>query len=413
VKPGRRVSVLCRAVFLLLAATPVCRGAWDFTAPGEPNRNWGATVASGVEYDDNFNSTEFNRQSGYRLTSDLTLRARVVGERSLLNGVYDYGVLYPNYLHLGGVSQSHNLNASATYAVNPRLFLSLNENFVGSVQPQLVQTIAKVPVTIVQAGTYMYDFVGASASYSLTRRWTMSCAGNWDIWRYQETVYATNNDHEDYSVTLSALYSLDPRTVVGVNYQYAADTYTHPGPENSLNGDANTGYLSLTRQFNPKLSLALNGGYTVRTSGDGTSSTGPSAYGALVYNYGPLSTITLTAAQTLNAASVAGTRSFSAQENTSFNLQVNHRITVRLHTIIEGSYVYSTFTLPVVGQTLVPQNVSPIEQSMVGHWGIGYDFRQWVSATLDYYYSRLISSDVNLAQPYSRDTVSVRVVLAY
>jgi hypothetical protein len=413
VKPGRRVSVLCRAVFLLLAATSVCRGAWDFTAPGEPNRNWSAAVATGVEYDDNFNSTEFHRQSGYRLTSDLTLRAKVVGQRSLLSGQYDYGLLYPNYNHVGGVNQSHSLNASATYAVNPRLFLSLNEIFVDSIQPQLVQTIAKVPVTIVQAGTYIYDFVGTGASYSLTRRWTMSCAGNWDIWRYQEAAFATNNDHEDYSMTLSALYSLDPRTVVGVNYQYAASTYTHPGPKNSLNSDANTGYLSLTRQFNPRLSLAVNGGYTVRTSGDGSSSTAPSAYGALVYNYGPASTIALTGAESLNAATVGTTGGFSAQENTSFNLQVNHRFTARLHTIIEGSYVYSTFILPVVGQTLVPQNVSPSEQSMVGHWGIAYDFRQWLFTTLDYSYTRLISSNANLAQPYSRDTVSVRVVLAY
>jgi hypothetical protein len=413
VKPTRRVSVLWLAAVFSLTATSVCRGAWDFTAPGEPNRNWSASLASSAQYDDNFNSTEFHRQTGYRLSSDLTLRVKDVGQRSLLNGQYDYGVLYPNYNHVGGVSQTHTLIASASYAFSPRLLLSLNENFVDSVQPQLVQTIDKVPVTLIQAGTYIYDQVGASAIYSLTRRWTASCSGSWDIWRYQETAIATNNDHEDYSVTLSALYSVDPRTVLGVNYQYAANTYTHPGPKNSLNGEADTGYLSVTHQFNPKLSLALNGGYTVRTSGDGSSTTAPSGYGSLVYNYGPASTIALVAAETLSTANVGGTGGFSAQENTSFNLQVNHRITAKLHTIIEGSYVYSTFTLPIVGQTLVPHDVTPNEQFMTGHWGIGYDFRVWLSAAFDYNYYRVMSSSVLLAQPYSRDVVALRVVLTY
>ena len=107
-------------------------------------------------------------------------------------------------------------------------------------------------------------------SYSLTPRWTASVSGNWDIWRYQEAAYATNNNHMDYSVTLSGVYSMNPRTALGVNYQYGGDIYNNPGFKNGLNADYNTGYLSLTHQFNPKLALVLNGGYTVRNSEDGT-----------------------------------------------------------------------------------------------------------------------------------------------
>ncbi len=202
------------------------------------------------------------------------------------------------------MDQSHTLNISEIYSLNPRLILSLNEGFVNSLQPQLVQTAAGVPATIIQAGTYLYDVVGANVSYSLTPRWTASVSGNWDIWRYQEALYATNNNHMDYSVTLSAVYSVNPRTTVGVNYQYAEDIYTNPGFKNGLNGYSNTGYLSLTHQFNPKLALVLNGGYTVRNSEDGTTSTSPSGYGSLIYNYGPLDSISLIGAESLSAASI-------------------------------------------------------------------------------------------------------------
>jgi hypothetical protein len=311
------------------------------------------------------------------------------------------------------VSQSHTLNIAGNYNPNPRLSLTVNENFVDSLQPQLVQGPSGAPTSVIFAGTYLYDQVGGSASYSLTPRWTASIAGTWDIWRYAETTWATNNDHEDYSVTLSALYSIDPRTIVGVNYQYAGDTYSHPGFENGLNAYSNTGYLSLTHQFNPKLALVLNGGYTVRDAGDGTTSTAPSAYGSLIYNYGPIDTISLIAAESLSSSGLGYNRSFSAQENTSLDVQVNHRFTSRLHTAVEAAYVHSTFTAEVIGQHLVPQNVTPSDQSITAHLGIHYDFRVWLSAGLDYYYTRLLSSEVALVQPYSRDVIGVNLTLTY
>ena len=391
----------------------MCRAAWDFTAPGEPARSWSVALNSGVQYDDNWNATESDRQSGPRYISDLTLRAKVPGQRSLLSGQYDYGIDYPANDQLGGVDQTHALNISEVYSLNPRLLLSLNDNFVDSLQPQLVQTAAGVPATIIQAGTYLYNAVGANVSYSLTPRWTASMAGSWDIWRYQEALYATNDNHEDYSVTLSALYAVDTRTTVGVNYQHGGDVYTNPGFKNGLNADYNTGYLSLTHQFNPKLALVLNGGYTVRNAEDGTSSTSPSGYGSLIYNYGPLDSISLIAAESLSAASIGYNRSYSAQQTTSLDLQANHRFTVRLHTVVEASYSDNSFTAALLNQQLQVRNTTPSDQSITAHWGIDYDFRVWLSAGINYYYTKLLSSDVNLVQPYSRDQIGVSVTLTY
>ncbi|MGO9245723.1 MAG: hypothetical protein ACLQDC_13255, partial [Verrucomicrobiia bacterium] len=358
-KSGGRVSILSRGLLLLLVATPVCRAAWDFTAPGEPNRNWSAALISSVQYDDNFNATETNRQAGLRYNTDLILRAKVPWERLLLSGQYDYGISYPNNYFLGGVNENQTLNVSGIYTLSPRLILSLNENFVDSLQPQLVQTAAGVPATIIQAGTFLYDAVGANVSYSLTPRWTASVSGGWDIWRYQEALYATNNNHEDYSVTLSALYSMDTRTIVGVNYQYSGDVYSNPGFKNGLNAYSSTGYLSLSHQFNPKLALVLDGGYTVRTGGDGTTSTSPSGYGSLIYNYGPLDTISLIVAESLSSTGVQITRSYSAQQTTSLDLQVNHRVTVRLHTVGEVTYSDNSFTAALLNQQLQVRNTTP------------------------------------------------------
>ena len=178
--------------------------------------------------------------------------------------------------------------------------------------------------------------------------------GRWqfkDIWEYQSSVVARLiTTIQDYTATLSALYALDTRTTVGLNYQYGSSTYVDPGIDDGLDSVSQTLYLSFVRRFNPQLSLSLNGGYTIHDSADGTQGTSPSAYALLTYNYGPASTITLTLAQALSQATVGVTRQFSAQQNSSLDLQVNHRITVRLHVFGDIAYTYSSFTQPLGGK---------------------------------------------------------------
>lgn len=410
-KQSRRISILAPALFLFVAAAPGCFATWDFTTPVDPNRNWGISETTSGEYDDNWYSEPRNQQSGFRLASDFKFHASVVPLQRIFLGIqYDYGIVYPHDANLGGVDQAHNLNISATYAVNPRLALSLSENFVSSFEPGIVQGANGAPVTLSSGGNYIYDAVGAGVNYQLAPRWIASLNGNWDIWRYQTSSIASNNDHEDYSATLSAQYVLDARTEVGLNYQYSQDIYVNSGFNDGLNGYGNTAYLSAVHRFNPQLSLALNGGYTIRNSEDGSTASSPSGSLVLTYNYGPSSRLTMTIAQSLTEASLGSTSSFSAQENTSFALQAYHRITVRLHVTADASYVYSTFKEPLGGTV---GTLKPHEQAATGHIGLGYDLRTWISVVADYSYTQLLSSDERIIAPYTRDLVSVGITLSY
>jgi hypothetical protein len=414
VKPGWRVSAFWLGLFPVFLAPALCRGALELTLPGAPSRDWGVAFSSGAMYDDNFNGTEFHRISGFRYTADLTLNAKLPSQRSLLSGTYDYGLAYPaNIPQLGGVTQNHLLNLSENYSLNPRTLLSLNDTFVNAVEPQLVQNQSGAPATIIQSGSYLYNLVNGTLNYTVTPRWTASLSGSWDIWRYDEAINATNFDRQDYSMTLSALYAVRPRTIVGVNYQYGGDAYTNPGFRNGLNAYYNTGYLSISHQFNPKLALVLNGGYTVRNAEDGSTSTSPSGYGSLIYNYGPLDSISLTFVQSLSTSAAGFSRSYSAEETTSMDLVISHRFTARLHTTIDGSYSYNTFTAALRNQQLQVQNASPSYQSITGHWGLGYDFRVWLSAGLDYWYTRQLSSNSLLVEPYSHDQIAIKLTLKY
>ena len=404
------MSILWPVLVWSLLAEPFAFAAWDLTKPGDPNRSWGVSLSSGVQYNDNIFETQDHPEGGVSDTSDIRFRAAVPFERLFMGVQYDYQIIYPEDIHLGTVGQTHNLSASANYIVNPRLEFGLSETYISSLQPGLVTGPAGVPISISNFGNYIYDVVGGGATYALTRRWTVAASGSWDIWRYETTANALENDHEDLSGTLSALYGLDTRTTVGLNYQYSEDTYVHPGPNDSLNGNMNTVYLSLARRFNPRLSLTLNGGYSVRNSGDGTTSSSPSALGSVVYNYGPDNTITLTLAESLSQASVGITRSFSAQKNTSLALQASHRLTVRLQAAAALTYTYSAFTARVAGG---PGSGTANEQSSTAHLGLSYRFRDWLSGGADYYHNQILSSNLGVVAPYSSNQISLGMTVSY
>lgn len=395
-----------------LMATRVAFAGWEFTPLGDPNRNWAVAVTGYGVYDDNFQSTENNREAGFRYNSDLVLRASVPLERFFMGLTYDYGLQYPRDLYLGGVSESHNANFSANYTFSPRLTLSLNENYINSIQPQLVQTQAGVPITVVQAGDYVYDNVVGNLNYALTPRWSLGLNGNWDIWRYAVSGVASNNDREDYQMTLSALYMLDQRTTAGINYQYGQNIFTYPGTNNALNAQWHTVYLSAVRRFNPRLSLQLNGGYTIREAEDGSMSTAPTGYGSLAYNYGPDSTISLILGYAMTAGSTTAigfTRQFNASENTSMAFQINHRLTARLRAIADASYVLSSFLMPVSNSSLSGQ-----DESLTGHIGVNYAFRDWLSGSLDYYYTHYTQSISPFpVYTFDRNQVSLGLTLSY
>ena len=416
-------------LFLLTGRNSLAQ--WDFTHAGDPNRNWGVTATESVGYDDNFNATEKDPQAGTRINSDIKLRANVPLERFFGGLQYDYGVAYPRDVNLGGISETHNLNLSANYALSPRLTFSFTENFINSLQPELVRGPGNAPISVVQAGTYIYDTVGGGVIYSLAPRWNLSLNGSWDIWSYNSPIIATNNNREDYAATLSALYLLDTRDTVGLNYQYGQNVFVNAGTNSGRNATSHTLYVSVVRRFNPRLSLSLNGGYTVRDSQDGSQGTSPSLYASLVYNYGPLSTFTLTMAQSLSEATVGVTGRFSAQQSTSLVADINHRLTARLSVNGNITYVYSSFTQPLgTGGTTGPVpvggfgnptpvgpplliTVTPNDQALTLHLGLNYAFRTWVSAVLDYDYSQLVSSDATLIQPYTRNQVSTGITLTY
>jgi hypothetical protein len=126
-----------------------------------------------------------------------------------------------------------------------------------------------------------------------------------------------------------------------------------------------------------------------------------------------LDSISLIGAEALSASSLGYNQSFGAQQTASLALQVNHRFTARLHTVVSATYADNSFTAPLLNQQFQLRTTTPNDEAITAQWTIGYDFRIWLSAGMYYNYTKLLSSDVNLVQSYSRDQIGVSLTLTY
>jgi hypothetical protein len=221
VKSGGRVSILFRAVFLLLVATPVCRGAGisqplaNRTATGA----WRSRRRAVRRQLGTGPSSTGSQASGTPRTSPL--RAKIPWERSLLNGQYDYGIFTRQYQAIGRSEPESHAEPLRELQRQPPVVAEL-ERELCQFGPTTTRTDGRPECPSPLSGGYVPLRPGRGQCELLVDtpldRFRVGELGHLEV---SATAYATNNDHEDYSVTLSALYSMDTRTVVGVNYQYA------------------------------------------------------------------------------------------------------------------------------------------------------------------------------------------------
>lgn len=386
----------------------VAQGVWELTAPANPSKSWSVNVATGIGFDDNVNTTTSNKQSSLTGNIEPQLLVSFPMERTSLGLRYTYDANY--YLDRVGsqIVESHVADATLSWRITPRLNVSASDSVRRGLDPGLVEQQGGVPIIVQQRGDYLYDSLSGRLSYDLTRRWTASINGGWDLWSYDVPAVASNNNLNSYNMLLSAVYSVDPRTYVGGNYQYSTVQYDNPGPDNARNSEGHAGYISFVRQFNPQLSGQLNAGMELRTFGSGTNSTqqtSPSFSGTLSYNFGPEDSLLGTVSYNLSTTEVGA---FRSTDTASARLLLNHRLTTKLHVAVSGAYVRSDFQNPTPGSFL-PAGL--IEDALEVNLNIAYSFQRWIEGNIGYTYDT-VSSQI-ASRSFDRNRVGIGLRLSY
>jgi hypothetical protein len=395
--------------FIGMAGLPkIAQGVWELTAPANPARSWSVNLSTGIGYDDNVNTTSRDKQSSLTGNIEPQLLVSFPMERTSLGLRYTYDATYYSDRVGSQIVESHVADATLSWRITPRLNVSASDSVVRSLDPGLVEQQGGVPIIVQQRGDYFYDSLTGRLSYDLTRRWTVSISGGWTLWSYDVAAVASNNNVNSYNMLLSAVYSVDPRTFVGGNYQYSTVQYDNPGPDNARNSEGHAGFISLVRQFNPQLSAQLNAGMELRTFGSGTNSTqqtSPSFSGTLSYNFGLEDSLSGTVSYYLSTTEVGA---FRSTDTASALLGLNHGLTTKLHVAVSGAYIRSSFQNPTPGSFL-PAGL--IEDAFQAHLSVAYSFQRWIDGNIGYTYDN-VSSQI-AGRSFDRNRVGISLRLRY
>jgi hypothetical protein len=427
VKLGRqriRTLAALAGVWVLCASTDA---GWEPTTPGDPNRNWSASLSMQEGYDSNVYTSSHNPQNSFSSSIEPQLNVNFPLERSSFGLRYTYRATWYTSLVGTPVNQSNIGDAFFSYMFTPRLALNISDSVRSGVNPEEVMSQDGSPVIVQQRGTYLYNVVHGSLSYSLSRRWIMTLNGSWDFWRYAEKVWSVPYNREDYSASLSAQYSIDTQTFLGGAYQFSTVQYqtknfatanwsdnTWPGVNdpsipasaNLRDGNLNTVYLFLNRRLNPQWAAQLNGGYQWTVFGSGAYATRQSApylNFSTTYNYGPQSAVSGGLAYSINVAEVAQYRS---TQTTSFYLKLDHQFTPRLTTSLYGTFNFGTYQNPLPGYPFSNQTST----SELVSFSLTYSFRRWLQLIANYTFDN-VASDVSGS--YTRNRINLGLRLYY
>lgn len=387
---------------LIVMSAVVAEAVYNPTQLPDPSRRWSVSVAAREGYDDNSNTSSDNKQGSATTLIEPQLLVNFPQDQTFLGLRYAYDMVYYSRRVGDDIDQSHSVDLLLSHRFNPRLVLDINETMRRGVEPELVDNA----VIQRQKGDYWYNSLSAGLTYNISRRWLAKLTQGWGMWAYDNAGVASYSDRNDLQTSAAAIYSLNPSTALGLNYQFGTTMYKDSGPGDVRNFESHSVFLSLSHQFNPKLAVQVAGGGTIGVFSDREDAS-PYASVGVSYSYAPGSSVSANLGYALTSSDVGLYRS---SDTLGLNAQINHRITRKFRASLSSALVlYSYNNLDPAVSSIYPADVN--EEAWRLGAGLTYEFTRWFSADVNYAYER-VSSDL-VGRDYDRNRVNAGIRLTY
>lgn len=399
-----------RRGFFALAALALAlpaRAQYQPEQVGAGERRWAISVGSIVEYDDNINTTETQKQEGIRSGFTASLAGAMPRAQTYVRMRYDFAGSYVSGRNQQGLEQSHVFDGLFSHEFSPRLKLDINDSLRRAVEPDLVNVSSVQGTQLQRRGDFLFNAATAALSYDLTARWLATLRANTELWRYDDPLFALQNDRQVYSPAVEMTHTLSPRTFVGVGYRYTIVDYVNPGTNDARNSTAHELFLIFSHVFNPRVSFTANVGANLQEFGDGTQDTSPSANLAINYRYSDRATASVGFRYGITTTEVG---LFRSTDSATLFGTANYQFTPRLSASLSGQYSQATFgnlQPGIVVGGAIPQNEDTYRASL----SLSYQFPRYVNVGFGYTYEEVISDFPG--RSFNRNRVTLRVDIRY
>jgi hypothetical protein len=374
---------------------------------GAGERRWAISVGTLVEYDDNVNTTQTQKQEGIRSGFTASLAAALPREQTYVRMRYDFEGSYVTGRNQQGLEQAHVFDGLLSREFSPRLKLDISDSLRRAVEPDLLEITSGQGAQLQRRGDYLFNAAALALSYDLTYRWLATLRANTDLWRYDDPVFASQNDRQGYSPALELTHLLTPRTFVGAGYRYSIVDYVNPGTNDARNSTAHELFLIFSHTFNPRFSFNANVGASLQEFGDGTQDTAPSANVAVNYRYSDRTTASLGFRYGITTTEVG---LFRSTDSATLFGSANYQFMPNFSASLSGLYSHATFGNLQPGTIVIgalPQNEDSYRVSL----SLSYQFPRYVNLGLSYTYEN-VASDFP-GRSFDRNRVTLRVDIRY
>lgn len=354
---------------------------------------WTLTLDVRFGYDDNINTTAFNRVESAFANIQLGITYKAASPRSTLNIGAGVGAVF--YFDAGASRETDFnfvFNSAWSYKVTPRLTINTSTYLVYQSQPDF----SIVGLVDRRSGDYLY----ISSSYGLTYQWSrrFSTVTSYKpiLIRYIDEPFATQQDRSEHYFAQEFRFLLQPTLTLVGEYRFGYIDYS----DIALDSRAHYVVAGIDATLSPRLKMGFRLGGEWRDyvqNGRGDYS-GPYAEGTISYDYQRNSNISLLLRYGIEQTDVVGSTNRS-----SFRLGINlrHQFTPRIGGYASFYYTRSNYEGSRVGFTTGDFSDSVYDVAV----GLRYAINRNWSVEVGYLHTT-VDSDI-LGRGYDRNRVFV------
>jgi hypothetical protein len=351
-------------------------------------------------------------------------------ENTLLSASYVYDLHWYEDRD-GTLDQTHMFNAMMDHEFSERYKLMLNESFVVSQDPGVINpAVSSLPLRV--PGSNIRNTSTADFSMVLSRLFDVHVGYANSLYYYQQggddvapgtPSYQALLNRMDQTASVDLRWKVSPETTGVLGYSFenldytshediifssSADPFNGPGHSraNSRNSDTSFVYIGADESFSPKLNGSIRaGGEYIDYYNYDSHNISPYVDASLTYQYMPQSTAQFGLKELHNATDVVGVGAAPTldEESTYVYFSVSHRVTSRFTASALASAQYSSFN----GGTSNGEEENFYNLNL----NLAYHFTLWLTGEAGYAYSKL---NTELAdRGYTRDMVYLGVRATY
>jgi hypothetical protein len=344
----------------------------------------------------------------------------------------------------GTLDQTHQLNARLEHEFSQRYKLALNESFVDSQNPTVIDT-SVISTPLRTAGNNIRNTAGADVTAQMSRLFDIHVSYANTFYNYQEhgpdeapaysfPSYSALLDRMDQTAAADLRWKATPQSTGVLGYQFEHLRYispediifapvpagTPPGSLNALfgpghfvssvrNQNSHFAYVGVDQTFSQNLNASVRAGAQyVDYYNFGNTSVSPYVDASVTYQYQPQSTAQLGVKHIHNSTDVAGTVGTTPvldEQSTAIYLSISHRANSRITIGAMGQAQISTFN----GGGALYNGLG--EDFYLINLNLAYHFSPWLTGEAGFNYSKLNTALINRA--YSRDVIYLGLRATY